>query len=94
MFADIDADAYILVDGDATYEADAAPRLIQQLISGPFDKVNGARVHNSPAAYRTGHQFGNKLLSSLVSLIFGAQSRDMLSGYKIFLVASSNLFQR
>jgi hypothetical protein len=82
MFADIEAEAYILVDGDATYDATAAPRLLRLLISGPFDKVNGARVHYSPAAYRQGHQFGNRLLSALVARVFGAQSRDMLSGYK------------
>lgn len=83
MFADVDADAYLLVDGDATYEADAAPRLLLELVSGPFDKVNGARVPENAAAYRQGHEFGNKLLSALVALAFGAQSRDMLSGYKV-----------
>jgi glycosyltransferase involved in cell wall biosynthesis len=82
MFADIDADVYLLVDGDATYDAKAAPSLIAELIAGPYDKVNGARVHRSNDAYRPGHVLGNKLLSGLVSLIFGNQSRDMLSGYK------------
>lgn len=82
MFADVEADIYVMVDGDGTYEADAAPRLVAELTSGPFDKVNGARVHTSAAAYRRGHQFGNRLLSGLVSTLFGAQSRDMLSGYK------------
>lgn len=82
MFADVDADIYLLVDGDATYDADAAPRLIGELLSGPYDKVNAARVHQSVKAYRAGHVFGNKLLSGLVSSIFGAHSRDMLSGYK------------
>jgi len=83
MFADIDADIYLLVDGDATYDAKAAPRLIAELLAGPYDKVNGARVHRSVDAYRAGHVLGNKLLSGLVSYIFGAQSRDMLSGYKV-----------
>jgi glycosyltransferase involved in cell wall biosynthesis len=84
MFADIDADVYVLVDGDATYEAAAAPRLVSELLAGPYDKVNGARVETSKTAYRGGHAFGNKLLSGLVALVFGAQSRDMLSGYKAF----------
>jgi len=82
MFADIEADAYVLVDGDATYEAAAAPRLIEELLGGPFDKVNGARVYSSRDAYRPGHEFGNKLLSGIVAAVFGAYSREMLSGYK------------
>ena len=84
MFADIGADVYVLVDGDATYESAAAPRLIEELLSGPFDKVNGARIQTSEAAYRTGHALGNKVLSGLVALIFGAQLKDMLSGFKVF----------
>ncbi len=82
MFADVEADIYLIADGDGTYEAAAGPRMIAELLSGPYDKVNGARVHRSDTAYRPGHQFGNRLLSGLVSLIFGARSRDMLSGYK------------
>lgn len=82
MFSDIDADIYLLVDGDATYEAEAAPRLVAELLDGPYDKVNGARVQDSQDAYRTGHVLGNKVLSGLVAAVFGAQSRDMLSGYK------------
>ena len=83
MFADVDADIYVLVDGDATYEAEAAPRLVDLLLDGPYDKVNGARVHQSSLAYRPGHQFGNFMLTWLVSSAFGAQSKDMLSGYKV-----------
>ena len=82
MFAAIEADIYVLVDGDATYDPGAAPRLATELLAGPFDMVNGARLHQSAGAYRAGHVLGNKLLSGLVSLIFGAQNRDMLSGYK------------
>ncbi len=82
MFADIDADVYLLADGDATYDAKAAPRLVAELLAGPYDQVNGARVRQSAEAYRTGHVLGNRVLSGLVSYIFGAQSRDMLSGYK------------
>ena len=82
MFAAIEADIYVLVDGDATYDPGAAPRLATELLAGPFDMVNGARLHQSAGAHRAGHVWGNKLLSGLVSLIFGAQNRDMLSGYK------------
>lgn len=82
MFAAIEADIYVLVDGDATYDAAAAPRLIAELMSGPYDEVNGARAAIGAEAYRRGHALGNRLLSGLVSLIFGAESRDMLSGYK------------
>jgi len=83
MFSDIDSDVYVLVDGDATYEAAAAPRLVAALLAGPYDKINGARVHEAQAAYRPGHVLGNRMLSGLVSWLFGAQSRDMLSGYKV-----------
>jgi glycosyltransferase involved in cell wall biosynthesis len=82
MFASVEADVYILVDGDATYDAAAAPRLVEELISGPYDEVNGARIATDPGAYRPGHAVGNRMLSGLVSLIFGAESTDMLSGYK------------
>jgi glycosyltransferase involved in cell wall biosynthesis len=82
MFADIDADIYLLVDGDATYDAKAAPQLVAELLAGPYDKVNGARLRRSAEAFRAGHVLGNKFLSGLVSYSFGAQSRDMLSGYK------------
>src|SRR5690242_12287913 len=82
MFADVEADIYVLVDGDGTYDAAAAPRLVRELLAGPLDQVNGVRIHKSADAYRAGHVIGNSLLSGLVSLIFGAYGRDMLSGYK------------
>ncbi len=82
MFADIDADIYIMVDGDDTYDAASAPALIQELCSGPFDLVNGARVDTSVEAYRPGHRFGNAVLSGAVRYVFGTASKDMLSGYK------------
>jgi glycosyltransferase involved in cell wall biosynthesis len=82
MFADVEADVYVMVDGDGTYDAAAAPLLISALLSGPYDLVNGARVANAPAAYRRGHAFGNRMLTGLVVTLFGAQGRDMLSGYK------------
>ncbi len=82
MFADIEADIYILVDGDATYEAAAANRLVRTMLNGPYDKVNCVRIHSDKEAFRTGHILGNKLLTWLVSIFFGARSSDMLSGYK------------
>jgi glycosyltransferase involved in cell wall biosynthesis len=84
MFADIDADIYLLVDGDDTYDSKAAIRLISELCNGPFDMVNGARRASSDAAYRTGHALGNFALTYLVKMIFGAGTKDMLSGYKAF----------
>lgn len=84
MFADIDADIYVMTDGDDTYDAASAPALIELLVSGPLDLVNGARETDSPAAFRPGHRFGNRLLTGLVDRIFGADVNDMLSGYKIF----------
>jgi glycosyltransferase involved in cell wall biosynthesis len=84
MFADIDADIFVLVDGDATYEAQAAPRMVSRAIEENLDFVNGARVSRSIEAYRRGHRFGNYVLTALVRNIFGRQFTDMLSGYKVF----------
>ena len=84
MFADIDADIFVLVDGDATYEAEAAPRMVRRAIDDNLDFVNGARVSRSIEAYRTGHRLGNYVLTRLVQDIFGKQFTDMLSGYKVF----------
>ena len=84
MFADVEADIYILVDGDDTYEAAAAPRLIQRLEEDNLDMVNGARVTEIKEAYRTGHRFGNWMLTSMVSAIFGSRIGDLLSGYRVF----------
>jgi glycosyltransferase involved in cell wall biosynthesis len=84
MFADVDADIYVLVDGDDTYHAASAPALIQTLIAEQLDMVNGARVTEIQTAYRPGHRFGNKLLTGLVGHIFGHRIGDMLSGYRVF----------
>jgi len=84
MFADIEADFYILVDGDATYDANAAPRLLGRAIQDNLDFVNGARVTQITEAYRRGHRFGNFVLTSLVRNVFGRDFTDMLSGFKIF----------
>ena len=83
MFADIEADIYVLVDGDATYDADAAPKMIKALLDGPLDMVNGSRVTDIEKAYRPGHRFGNWILTSMVAWIFGNRFTDMLSGYRV-----------
>lgn len=83
MFADIEADIYVLVDGDDTYDAASAPALIQRLIEDSLDMVNGAREEKSDLAYRRGHRFGNRLLTGLVVYFFGERLSDMLSGYRI-----------
>lgn len=84
MFADIDADVYVMADGDGTYDAGTAPRLVATLLDGPYDMVNVARRHIASEAYRPGHVFGNKMLTGLVGTFFGVGTTDMLSGYKAF----------
>jgi len=84
MFADIEADIYVMVDGDGTYDAPSAPKLIQTLLEGPLDMVAAARVDTEIAAYRAGHRFGNWLLTALVTAIFGKRTTDMLTGYRVF----------
>lgn len=84
MFADIEAEVYLLVDGDATYDAESAPAMIQRLCEHHLDMVNGARVTEVRAAYRPGHRFGNRRLTGLVAWTFGNGLTDMLSGYRVF----------
>lgn len=83
MFSDIEADIYVLVDGDRTYPADRAPMMIRALLDGHLDMVNGARVPEDEAAYRPGHRFGNAAISYLVGLTFGRRFTDILSGYRV-----------
>jgi glycosyltransferase involved in cell wall biosynthesis len=83
MFADIEADVYILVDGDDTYDASVVPALIAQLIDEGLDIVSGKRIATGAAAYRRGHVLGNKLLTGLTSLMFKVRLGDMLTGYRI-----------
>ncbi len=84
MFADIDADIYLLVDGDATYDAASAPRMIETLLSDHLDMVVGFRVDQVAAAYRAGHRTGNWLLTSFLATVFGEAFKDILSGYRVF----------
>ncbi len=84
MFADIEADLYVLVDGDATYDPATAPEMLRLLASQRLDMVTGIRVTDAAAAYRRGHRFGNALLTGMVRWIFGDRISDMLSGYRVF----------
>lgn len=84
MFADIDADVIVLVDGDATYDAASAPRLIARLLEERLDMVVASRVHGEEEAYRAGHRFGNRLFSAAVDWVFNATFTDILSGYRVF----------
>ena len=84
MFADIDADIYVLVDGDGTYDAAAAPALIALLRQERLDMVTAIRVTDAARAYRRGHRTGNSVLTGLVAGLFGARVTDMLSGYRVF----------
>lgn len=84
MFADIEADVYVLVDGDATYDAPSAPGMIERLVNDHLDMVVGLRVDREQAAYRRGHRAGNWLLTSFLSSVFGQAFTDILSGYRVF----------
>jgi glycosyltransferase involved in cell wall biosynthesis len=84
MFADIDADVYVLVDGDDTYDASSVAALVEHLLENRLDLVNGARVTEGNAGYRWGHRWGNAALTRFVSTAFGRRFDDMLSGYKVF----------
>lgn len=84
MFADSDADVYVLVDGDDTYDAQDAPRLVGALLDNGLDMVNGCRVANTDTAFRPGHHLGNWFLTATVAAVFGNRLSDMLSGYKVF----------
>lgn len=83
MFADVEADVYVMVDGDATYEAAAAPAMVARLLEENLDMVVGVRVTDEQQAYRPGHRFGNWLLTSMAGRIFGNSFTDMLSGYRV-----------
>lgn len=83
-FADVEADLYVLVDGDDTYSAECAPHLIGCLLQQRLDMVVASRVSEAEDAYRAGHRFGNRLLTSCVAWLFGRTFNDMLSGYRVF----------
>ena len=84
MFTDVEADIYLLVDGDATYDAPSAPAMIDRLLKDRLDMVVANRVDQEQAAYRAGHRAGNWLLTGFVAMVFGSRFNDMLSGYRVF----------
>jgi glycosyltransferase involved in cell wall biosynthesis len=84
MFADIDADIYVMADGDLTYDAKAAPGMVEQLLRGRLDMVVGTRQHEAKAAYRGGHVIGNRLFTGLLARLFGRSFSDIFSGYRVF----------
>jgi glycosyltransferase involved in cell wall biosynthesis len=83
MFADVDADVYVMVDGDATYDASHAPGMIDLLVREQLDMVVGVRVSSEDAAYRRGHRLGNRMLTLAVAHLFESRFTDMLSGYRV-----------
>jgi glycosyltransferase involved in cell wall biosynthesis len=83
MFADVEADVYVMADGDATYDAAAAPAMVRRLVTENLDMVNGARRHTDATAYRRGHRFGNWMLTRLAQVFFNRRFEDMLSGYRV-----------
>jgi len=84
MFGDVDADVYVLVDGDATYDASAAATMIKRLETEQLDMVIGCRMTAAEAAYRPGHRLGNRLLTAFLARLFGDEFSDILSGYRVF----------
>ena len=84
MFADVDADIYVMADGDATYDAASAPTMVARLIDERLDMVVGARANAEDAAYRRGHVIGNRLLTAMLTRLFGRSFTDILSGYRVF----------
>jgi glycosyltransferase involved in cell wall biosynthesis len=84
MFADVDADAYVMADGDSTYDPSYAAQMVNRLFDERLDMVVGTRVASHVAAYRPGHRFGNRMLTFAVANLFGKRFSDMLSGYRVF----------
>src|SRR3954470_12762310 len=84
MFADVDADVYVMADGDSTYDAAAAPELVRRLVDEQLDMVVGARRSEVEEAYRRGHRLGNRLFTSILASLFGRTFTDIFSGYRIF----------
>ena len=84
MFADVDADIYIMADGDLTYDPKAAPDMVRMLVEGQLDMVVGTRQHEAKAAYRGGHVIGNRLFTGLLARLFGRSFTDIFSGYRAF----------
>jgi glycosyltransferase involved in cell wall biosynthesis len=84
MFADVDADVYVMADGDLTYDPKAAPAMVGQLLAEQLDMVVGTRQHEAKAAYRGGHVLGNRVFTGLLARLFGRSFSDIFSGYRVF----------
>lgn len=84
MFADVEADIYVMADGDATYDAAAAPAMIERMLVDGLDMVVGTRVHDVAEAYRRGHVLGNRAMTGLLARLFGRSFTDIFSGYRVF----------
>ena len=84
MFADVDADVYIMADGDLTYDPAAAPAMVKLLLDDRLDMVVGTRLHEAKDAYRGGHVLGNRVFTGLLSSLFGRSFSDIFSGYRVF----------
>ncbi len=84
MFADIDADVYVMADGDLTYDPAAAPNMVAMVLGEQLDMVVGTRVHEAKEAYRGGHVVGNKIFTGLLAGLFGRTFSDIFSGYRVF----------
>lgn len=84
MFADIDADIYVLADGDMTYDPSAAPQLVEHLVAGKLDMVIGARIETAEESYRRGHRLGNRVFNLLTAVLFKSPFNDIFSGYRVF----------
>jgi glycosyltransferase involved in cell wall biosynthesis len=84
MFADVDADVYVMADGDLTYDPKSAPEMVDLLVAEQLDMVVGTRKHEAKDAYRGGHVIGNKLFTGLLSGLFGRSFTDIFSGYRVF----------
>jgi glycosyltransferase involved in cell wall biosynthesis len=84
MFADVDADVYVMADGDATYDAASAPALVARLLEEQCDMIVGSRISQVQESYRRGHRFGNAVLTGMLARLFGRSFTDILSGYRVF----------
>ena len=84
MFADIDADVYVMADGDLTYDPKAAPAMVDMLVAEQLDMIVGTRRHSEKEAYRGGHVLGNRIFTGLLAGLFGRSFSDIFSGYRVF----------
>ena len=84
MFADVDADIYVMADGDATYDATSAPAMVARLVEEGLDMIVGTRVHEVSEAYRPGHVLGNRVMTGILAQLFGRSFTDIFSGYRVF----------